>query len=136
LLKQTGLVCDHISLDAGHAYPDTLEPIHQAGGTSVVQIKLNQPQLFKMLAEQAEQGGLLKTGVVITTVDKGHGRLEERVGRVLTLNNKSMERRREPTGMQMVIVMDRNTYDLTTCHTSAERSYYVSNQSAQGHERE
>ena len=86
--------------------------------------------------EQAEQGESLFPGVVITTIDKGHGRLEERVGRVLSLNTGYLAERWEPTGMCTLIVMDRFTEELKTGKTSAERSYYVSNQPAPGHERE
>lgn len=75
-------------------------------------------------------------GVVITTIDKGHGRLEERVGRVLSLNTGALAGRWEPTGMRTLIVMDRVTEELKTGNTSAERSYYVSNQPALEHERE
>lgn len=147
LLKQTGLVGDKISLDAGHAYPDTLEPIHEAGGIYVVQIKQNQPQLFKtlaQLAEQVEQAEMEQeetepvefpaTGVVITTVEKGHGRLEERTGRVLSLDPDLLDQRWDPAGMKTLIVMDRSTEDLKTGVTSDERSYYVSNQPAPTHE--
>ncbi len=38
--------------------------------------------------------------------------------------------------MQTLIAMDRVTEELKTGKTSAERSYYVSNQPAPGHERE
>ncbi len=176
LLEQTGLVGDKISLDAGHAYPETLEPIHAADGMYVVQIKQNQPHLFTTLAqlaeqveqeemeseqveqeemeseqaeqeemesEQAEQEEMESeqvefpaAGVVISTVEKGHGRLEERTGRVLSLEPDLLAQRWEPTGMKTVIVMDRRTEDLNTGKTSDERSYYVSNQSAPTHEQE
>jgi predicted transposase YbfD/YdcC len=177
LLEHTGLNGEQLSLDAGHAYPDTLEPIEQAGGLYVVQIKQNQPQLFKALAhlaEQAEQkenqgepeqvkpedmnqqkrpqeettleettpeeqpelGTFPVTGVVITTVDKGHGRLEERTGRVLSLAPHRLDPRWEATGMKTFIVMDRKTEHLKTGKTSEERSYYVSNQVAAQHEQE
>lgn len=154
LLEKTGLVNDKISLDAGHAYPDTLGPIHQAGGLYVVQVKGNQPQLFKTLADLAAQVDQMKSvelvepekaveavevpaaGVVISTIDNAHGRLEERVGRVLSLAPGLLHERWESTGMQTLIVMDRDTEALKTGHISAERSYYVSNHAASGHERE
>ncbi len=142
------------SVDAGHAYPDTLGPIHQAGGFYMVHVKGNQPQLFERraeLAKQVEQMTLTNqekpvepeepvafpaAGVVISTVDKEHGRLEERVGRVLSFTPGILHERWESTGMQTLIVMDRRTDDLKIGDTSAERSYYVSNQAASGHERE
>jgi len=148
LLETSGLAGDSVSLDAGHANPTTFEQIHQAGGRYVVQIKKNQPQLFKTLeqmAEQAEQTEQTKQteqtessgpGVLIATIDKGHGRLEERVGRVLSLKTTSLAERWEPTGMCTLIVMDRFTEELKTGKTSAERSYYVSNQPSADHERE
>jgi len=148
MLDATGLVGGKVSLDAGHAYPDTLEPIHQADGLYVVQIKQNQPQLFEALAqiaEQAEQAeqkesteltGSVSSGVEIATVEKGHGRVEERIGRILSLNRGDLAERWEPTGMQTVIVMDRMTEELKTGNVSAERSYYVSNQPPLGHEQE
>ena len=73
---------------------------------------------------------------MITTIDKGHGRLEERVGRVLSLKTGSLAERWEPTGMCTLIVMDRLTEELKTGTTSAERSYYVSNQPSADHERD
>lgn len=145
MLDTTGLVSGKVSLDAGHAYPDPLEPIHQAGGRYVVQIKQNQPQLFEALAQSAEQAEQRdqrdptespSLGVVSTTVDKGHGRLEERIGRIRALNRGVLAERWEPTGMQTLIVMDRRTEELKTGKTSVERSYYVSNQPPPGHEQE
>ena len=158
LLERTEFVGEKISLDAGHAYPDTLAPIHEAGGLYVVQIKQNQSQLLTtlaQLAEQVEQKDLaLKAqeltepvepvepvefpamGVVLTTVEKGHGRLEERTGRVLSLDPDLLAQRWEPTGMKTVIVLDRRTEELKTGKISDERSYYVSNQPAPMHEQE
>ncbi len=156
----TGLVSGKVSLDAGHAYGETLRPIHDAGGVYVVQIKLNQPQLFETLAqiaaqaeqaeqveqvkqveqveqvEQATQEGSPSPGVVMTTVEKGHGRLEERVGRLLSLDAGAIAERWESTGLQTLIAMDRFTEKLKTGDTSAGRSYYVSNQPLPGHEQE
>lgn len=142
LLDSTGLVGGNVSLDAGHANPTTLGAIHQAGGEYVVQIKENQPQLLENRvqladqAEQAEQVGASDAGEVSVTVDNGHGRLEERVGRGLSLPPGILAKRWKPTGMSTLIVMDRMTEELKTGSTSAERSYYVSNQSLPGHERE
>jgi predicted transposase YbfD/YdcC len=110
-----------------------------------VQIKQNQPNVFEAvarLAEQAEQAeptepaGSPSFGVVMTTVDKGHGRLEERVGRILPLKRDVLAERWDSTGMQTLIVMDRMTEKLKTGKTSGERSYYVSNQPSLGHEQE
>lgn len=160
LLQTTGLLTAKISLDAGHVFPDTLAPIHHNGGMYVVQVKGNQPRLLESLVQLAEQtDGRERSdaeqpscepaspntapahespscGVVLTSTDKAHGRLEERVGRVMELPSGRIDARWDETGIQTLIVMDRTTTTCTTGHTSRERSYYVSNQSAAAHERE
>ncbi len=150
MLAQMDMEGEAFSFDAGHAYPDTLAPIHAAGGVYLVQVKQNQPQLAAALAQCAEQADAAETpqsapaeptasrlvGVVLSSVDKGHGRLDIRTGRVLELAPEQIESRWERTGMQTLIVMDRQSDELKTGTHSDERSYYVSNLSTSGHEQE
>jgi hypothetical protein len=55
LLKETGIQRAKVTLDPLHANPTTLETINQPGGKYIVQIKNNQPGLFKMFGDMAQE---------------------------------------------------------------------------------
>lgn len=53
LLKDTGLECQKVTMDAGHCNPTPLAQIAQAGGTALVQVKENQPELLYVCGSRA-----------------------------------------------------------------------------------
>jgi predicted transposase YbfD/YdcC len=124
LLKGTWLQRARVTLDPLHANPTTLETINQSGGKYVVQIKKNQPTLFEMFGDMAQDEKAIGS---IKTVEKNRGRLEEREGRFFPLKDVEFDARWSQSDFQTLIVMDRTTKKLKKGEISRERSYYVSN---------
>jgi len=71
LLEETGLQRAKVTLDPLHANPTTLETINQSGGKYIVQIKKNQPILFEMFGDMAQEEKAIGS---IKTVEKSRGR--------------------------------------------------------------
>jgi len=124
LLEGTRLQRAKVTLDPLHANPTTLETINQSGGKYVVQIKKNQPTLFEMFGDMAQDEKAIGS---IKTVEKNRGRLEEREGRFFPLKDVEFDARWSQSDFQTLIVMDRTTKKLKKGEISRERSYYVSN---------
>ena len=77
LLKTSELEAHKVTLDAHHCNPATTAQIHQAGGQYVIQVKENQPILFKQCQDLAAATVPLGSHV---ECEKGHGRLATRAG--------------------------------------------------------
>lgn len=125
LLRETGLQAERVTLDALHLNPTTTGQIHQAGGKYLLQVKENQPKLraqVKAWAEATERVG------TVSTTNRGHGRLEVRHGTLLSLEELELDERWHESGLETLIVMERETTKLAQGTTSTETSYYVSNQ--------
>lgn len=131
LLGETGLRQAKVTLDPLHANPTTLETINQSGGKYIVQIKKNQPMLFKMFGDMAQEE---KAIGCIKTVEKSRGRLEEREGRFFSLNDVEFDARWSQSDFQTLITVDRTIKKIKTGEVSSERSYYVSNVELEGHQ--
>nr|QNO46777.1 hypothetical protein DEIDBPHB_00026 [Methanosarcinales archaeon ANME-2c ERB4] len=124
LLEETGLQRAKVTLDPFHANPTTLETINQSGGKYIVQIKKNQPTLFEMFGDMAQEEKAIGS---IKTVEKSRGRLEEREGRFFPLKDVEFDARWSQSDFQTLIAVDRTTEKIKTGEVSSERSYYVSN---------
>ena len=131
LLKGTWLQRAKVTLDPLHANPTTLETINQSGGKYIVQIKKNQPTLFEMFGDMAQEekaiGGT-------KTVEKSRGRLEEREGRFFSLKDVEFDARWRQSDFQTLIAVDRTTEKIKKEEITRERSYYVSNVELEGHQ--
>jgi len=133
LLAETGLRRAKVTLDPLHANPTTLEPINQSGGKYIVQIKKNQPKLFEVFGDMAQEEKAIGS---IKTVEKSRGRLEEREGRFFSLNDVEFDARWSRSDFQTLIAVDRTIKKIKTGEVSRERSYYVSNVELDGHQLE
>ncbi len=133
LLKETGMLKAKITLDSLHSNPDTLEPINLAGGKYLVQIKENQPKLLEKLSTISKQE---TPEEIIETKEKGHGRHEERTGSFFSLEEHTFDKRWTDSNFQTLVVMDRETEEKKSGKESLERSYYISNDTLQDHEKE
>ncbi|MEK7992615.1 MAG: ISAs1 family transposase [Planctomycetota bacterium] len=125
LLQETGLEAANVTLDALHLNPKTTAQIHHASGKYLIQMKENQPKLRAQVKAWAEATKPLGT---VRTTDRGHGRLELRQGTLFSLEGLSLPERWHESGLATLLVMERETTRLATGATSAETSYYVSNQ--------
>jgi len=127
LLAQPPLQGRKVTLDALHCKPGTTAQIHQAQGGYLVQVKANQPTLL------AAMQTLTATAVPLGTqqsVDKAHGRLEERHATFFSLADLPLPPRWQDSGLRHVVRVDRTTEQLKTAKRSQAVAYYVTNQAA------
>lgn len=125
LLRETGLEAANVTLDALHLNPKTTAQIHHAGGKYLLQVKENQPRLRTQVKAWAETTKPLGT---VRATDRGHGRLELRQGTLFSLAGMSLSERWHESGLATLLVLERETTTLATGVTTAETSYYMSNQ--------
>ncbi len=127
LLAQPPLQGRKVTLDAGHCNPTTTAQIHQAQGGYLVQLKANQPTLraaVHTLAATVSPLGAQRS------VDKAHGRLEERCATFFSLAALPLPSRWQDSGLRTVIRVERTTVQLATAKRSQAVAYYLTNQEA------
>jgi predicted transposase YbfD/YdcC len=125
LLRETGLETAKVTLDALHLNPQTTAQIHQAQGTYLIQVKENQPELRARVEVWAKDREPLGS---VRTEEQAHGRHEIRRGKLLSLQGMELDERWQESGLQTLLVMERETTHLAQRKTSADLSYYVTNQ--------
>ena len=124
LLKRSELEAQKVSLDAHHCNPKTTAQIHQAGGEYVIQVKENQPALLKQcqhLAATTRPRGRYDER------DSGHGRITTRQGQGFAMVSLRLAPRWANSGMQTLMVINRETLTPATGKRSWETAYYISN---------
>jgi predicted transposase YbfD/YdcC len=125
LLRETGLEKGKVTLDALHCNPTTTAQVHQAGGIYLTQVKDNQPTLraqCQSLAAQAESLGSQ------TDHSRGHGRIESRYLSFFSFAGVPLAKRWAKSGVQTLIVVERQTLHVAKEKTTHETSYYLTNQ--------
>ena len=125
LLKTSGLEAHHVTLDAHHCNPTTMAQIHQAAGQYVIQMKENQPILFKQCEDFASTAAPLSSH---TESEKGHGRLTTWEGQCFDLRGLHVAARWNDSGIHTLVVMQRQTLTFAKQKTTCETAYYLSNQ--------
>jgi predicted transposase YbfD/YdcC len=130
LLQESGLEAHKVTLDAHHCNPTTTAQIHQGGGQYVIQVKQNQPILFKQCQDLAATA---RPRIGHTESEKGHGRLTTRQGQCFAMAGVPLATRWRASGLHTLVVMQRETTTLTTQKTTSETAYYISNQELSGH---
>jgi predicted transposase YbfD/YdcC len=125
-IKETGLEQKKISLDAHHCNPDTLGQIEQAGGTYLVQVKENQPILLQQCKELAQEQS--KKVFENQSVDSGHGRITARCAKIFPMTSVGLDSRWQESNIDTLVVMRRETFDISMQKMTTEDSYYLSNQ--------
>jgi len=131
LLEETWLQRAKVTLDPLHANPTTLETINQSGGKYIVQIKKNQPTLFEMFGDMAQEEKEIGS---IKTVEKSRGRIEEREGRFFSLKDVEFDARWSRSDFQTLVAVDRTIEKIKKEEISRERSYYASNVELEGYQ--
>ena len=125
LLKESGLEAHKVTLDAHHCNPKTMAQIHQAGGQYVIQVKANQPILFKQCQDLAAMATPLSSH---PERDKGHGRLTTREGQCFDMSELDLSARWRDSGVHTLVVVERETLTPAKQKTTCETAYYISNQ--------
>jgi hypothetical protein len=125
LLKDSGLEKRKVSLDAHHFNPATTAQIHQAGGIYLTQAKENQPVFLQQCRALRTESTALAEAV---EHDKAHGRVTTRRAQLFSLVSLALDARWDDSGLSALMVVERETFVVSTQKTSFETSYYVSNQ--------
>jgi predicted transposase YbfD/YdcC len=125
LLKDSGLERGKVTLDAHHCNPTTMTQIHKPGGRYIIQVKDNQPVLLKKCKELATEGKEVGSD---SNTEKEHGRITTRQAKLFSMNTLKLDERWVESGLETLVVMEREAFDMSTEKTSRETSYYVTNQ--------
>lgn len=100
LLKENDLCAEKISLDALHCKPLSLEPIAEAGGIYLVGLKEDQKEMFLEVQEMVRQRpSLWET----ESLEKGHGRIEQRKYQVYDIANIYQDERWDKCQIQRAV---------------------------------
>lgn len=124
LLSQHKLLGQHISLDALHLAPTTLAAIAQAKGCFLVGLKDNQPELVD---EMQRVAAYLPVAQNSTTLNKGHGRLEERLYQAYDITEQYLDARWKKCQLTTLIEVERKRTLLKTGKQTRETAWYLSN---------
>jgi len=124
LLKDSGLESQKVSLDAHHFNPVTTAQIHQAGGVYLTQAKENQPTLLRQCQILCKESAALAETV---GHDKANGRATTRRARLFSLAPLALDPRWQHSGLSVLAVLERETFEVGKQKSSAETAYYVSN---------
>lgn len=124
LLRDSGLDKQKVSLDAHHFNPATTAQIHQAGGLYITQAKENQATFLQQCKALRTQSSPLAETV---EHEKAHGRVTTRKTQLFPLGALGLHARWEDSGLSTLVVVERETFDVSKKKSSFEASYYVSN---------
>lgn len=124
LIAQSGAIRQKITADALHLCPAMTEPIAQVGGIFLIGLKENQKEL---LAEMKRHTACLMPADEQLTVDKGHGRLEQRHYFQYDVSQAYVEQRWDKSNFQSLFKVERTRIHLKTGLQSVETAYYLSN---------
>lgn len=123
LLEQGGLSGQKVSMDALHLNPETLGTVQKAGGTYLVGLKGNQKELLAEMAGCA----LSKASHSHRTVEKGHGRLEERDYQCFDVRGAWFDKRWDKCGIATLVRVERARLEMKGNKRSREVALYLSN---------
>ena len=126
MIEETGLENGNLTLDALHCNPETTEQINKAGGSYLIQVKENQAELLRQCKKIYQED--LPLGVK-EDVEKEHGRLTTRLGGTFKIDPTTLDKRWEPSGINTLVVLERDTMEMTTKKETHETSYYICNKS-------
>ncbi len=62
-----------------------------------------------------------------TNTEKGHGRVTTRQARLYSMDTLDLDARWDKSGLQTLVVVDRETFNVSKEKTSYERAYYITN---------
>ena len=122
-MKETGLEKSKMTLDAHHCNPETMTQIEQAGGQYLIQVKENQPKLLEYCRDLGKQPSLAET----VDYDSSRGLVCTREAHLHQLHLPTLDSRWGKSGLQTLVVMNRETFSKATQKETYETSYYLSN---------
>jgi len=118
-----------VTIDAMGCQKDIAEKIVDRGGDYVLALKGNQGSLFESITTSFDGCSATvleeRASDSYSTIEKGHGRIEERTTAVFH-NASDWPETKDWKNLNTIIVMDRTTTVLATESVSTERQYYIS----------
>lgn len=124
MINDTGLEKGNLTLDALHCNPETTEQINKSGGSYLIQVKENQPALLIQCKKTYQEDSPIG---VNENVEKEHGRLTTRLGRTFKIDLTKLDKRWKPSGISTLVVIERDSMEMTTKKKTHETSYYICN---------
>ena len=124
LLAENNLLEQCISMDALHLDPTTLAPIAQAGGWFLIALKGNQAELSTELQRVAQYLPVEQEG---QTVEKGHGRIDQRNYRAYDVKEQYFDARWNECSFTTLVEVNRTRLILKTGQRSQETAWFLSN---------
>lgn len=113
-----------ITADALHLHPSMTDLIEQGGGTFLIGLKENQKELLSDMIWHIKNHKPLSTH---RTIDKGHGRLEQRHYVYFDVSKEYFDKRWKTSGFRSLVKVIRHRTILSTGEHSEETAYYLSN---------
>lgn len=113
-----------ITADALHLYPAMTKLIEQAKGVFMIGLKGNQAELLEDMLWHTNNNEPLASH---DTLDKGHGRLEQRYYSYFDVSKEYFDKRWDTTNFRSLFRVVRQRTFLKTGDHSEETAYYISN---------
>jgi predicted transposase YbfD/YdcC len=126
MIQETGLEKGNLTLDALHCNPVTTEQVNKTDGSYLIQVKENQAELLNHCKKIYQEVSPVD---VKEDVEKEHGRLTTRLGSTFHVDPTTLDKRWEPSGINTLVVIERDTMEMTTKKETHETSYYICNKS-------
>jgi len=130
LIEQKSAQTQKITADALHLYPAMTELIEQAKGVFIIGLKGNQKELLEDMLWHTKNFSPLANH---STIDKGHGRLEQRHYSYFDVSKEYFNKRWNTTGFRSLFKVIRHRTILKTDEHSVETAYYISNGGLSNH---
>lgn len=128
MLKGT-ILQQKLSMDPLHFNPETLLPIHQAGGFFLAGLKGNQAELLAEMEFCSKQ--LLPNYQYEAAPEKGHGRIEQRAYSCFDIEGAYFDKRWDKAGFKNLIKVERQRFVCNRQTNSVQISYFLSNMNVQ-----
>jgi len=124
LIEEKKAKSQKITADALHLNPSMTSMIEQAEGVFVMGLKENQKELLADMIWHIKSHQPLAT---YSTLDKGHGRLEQRHYYYFNVSKEYFDKRWKTTNFRSLFKVIRHRTILKTDSHSEETAYYISN---------
>jgi predicted transposase YbfD/YdcC len=124
LLQEDALASQRLTFDALHTQSQTLEMVQNAKGTYIAQVKANQAMLLEDLQDHTD---LIAPVAGHQTLEKGHGRIEERKAFFYPVKAACFEKKWDASKFATLVVIERESTQCKTGKVNRETSYYLSN---------
>ena len=128
LILEQRVANQKITADALHLCPAMTTLIEEEGGIFLIGLKENQKELLQDMKDHIACFTPIQQ---YRSVDKGHGRLEQRFYELYDVSGEYFEQRWNSTNFRSLIVVDRERINLKDNSLQVNRAYYISNGKAE-----